>query len=112
MQGVKFAIFGLGNKQYEHFAAMGKRVNECMLQLGAQEVCPRGDGDDDEDIDEDFEKWKEQLMSKVEDQKLFGGEVSKLAGPSNGSPRPLSAFRLDYPMMSLFLGHVCFAMRD
>ncbi|KAK9840231.1 hypothetical protein WJX74_005974 [Apatococcus lobatus] len=76
LTGVKFSVFGLGNKQYEHFAAMGKRVNDCMLQLGAQEVCPRGDGDDDEDIDEDFEKWKEQLLSKVEDQKLFGGEAT------------------------------------
>ncbi len=57
---------------------MGKRVNECMLQLGAKEVAPRGDGDDDEDIDEDFEKWKELLLAKVEEQKIMGGEVTSV----------------------------------
>ena len=76
LQAVKFSIFALGNKQYEHFAAFGKRVQECMLQLGAVEVAPRGDGDDDEDIDEDFEKWKELLLTKLEEQKIFVAEVS------------------------------------
>lgn len=62
MQGVTFAIFGLGNKQYEHFCAVGKRVYDAMTTLGATAVVERGEGDDDEDIDADFDSWKEKLL--------------------------------------------------
>lgn len=50
-QGVSFAVFGLGNRQYEHFCAMGSKVSKAMKALGAREVAPRGEGDDDKDID-------------------------------------------------------------
>lgn len=46
-QGVSFGVFGLGNRQYEHFCAMGKKVSVAMRALGAAEVLPRGEGDDD-----------------------------------------------------------------
>ena len=42
LQGLSFAVFGLGNKQYEHFAAVGKRVNKALVSLGATAVCRRG----------------------------------------------------------------------
>lgn len=56
-QDVAFGVFGLGNKQYEHFNAVGKRMEKVMTALGAAPVVRRGDGDDDECIDDDFEKW-------------------------------------------------------
>ena len=62
LQDVTFAIFGLGNKQYEHFCAVGKRVYDAMTTLGATAVVERGEGDDDEDIDADFDSWKEKLL--------------------------------------------------
>jgi hypothetical protein len=49
-QGVHYGVFGLGNKQYEHFNAVGKRMHKNMEALGATAVCPRGDGDDDDNI--------------------------------------------------------------
>lgn len=49
-QGVHFGVFGLGNKQYEHFNAVGKRMCKNMEVLGATAVCGRGDGDDDDNI--------------------------------------------------------------
>ena len=33
-QGVRFAVFALGNRQYEHFCSVGRRVDEKMKELG------------------------------------------------------------------------------
>lgn len=49
-------MFGLGNKQYEHFNAMGKKAHKQLAALGASPVVRRGDGDDDGCIDDDFDK--------------------------------------------------------
>lgn len=48
LSGLKFAVFGLGNKQYEHFNAVGRKVDGFLKALGAASVCDRGEGDDDE----------------------------------------------------------------
>ena len=40
-------VFGLGNKTYEHFNAMGKYVDQRLEQLGAQRIFELGLGDDD-----------------------------------------------------------------
>ena len=66
LQGVNFGVFGLGNKQYEHFCAVGKRIHKAMVSLGAIPVVERGDGDDDEDIEADFDKWREQLYAALD----------------------------------------------
>lgn len=76
-QGVSFGIFGLGNKQYEHFCAVGRRVQAAMLGLGASSVIRNGEGDDDEDIEADFDKWREELFEVLE----FSPLIQK---PANG----------------------------
>ena len=38
---VRFAAFGLGNRQYEHFNSMGKWVDARMTELGAQVTTSR-----------------------------------------------------------------------
>ena len=40
-------MFGLGNKQYEHFNAVGKKVFKSLGAMGAAPLLRRGDGDDD-----------------------------------------------------------------
>lgn len=40
-------VFGLGNKTYEHFNAMGKLVDKRLAELGAKRVFDLGLGDDD-----------------------------------------------------------------
>ena len=55
LKGVTYAVFGLGNQQYEHFNAVGRRVFKCLGALGASPITPRGDGDDDGLIDEEFD---------------------------------------------------------
>lgn len=65
-QGVTYGVFGLGNKQYEHFAAVGKRMHKALASLGGTPVCRRGDGDDDEDIDADFDAWQADLLAGLD----------------------------------------------
>jgi len=65
-QGVMYGVFGLGNKQYEHFAAVGKRMHKALASLGGTPVCRRGDGDDDEDIDADFDAWQADLLAGLD----------------------------------------------
>lgn len=71
VQGVSYGVFGLGNKQYEHFCAVGHKVHAAMEQLGAQPVVRRGDGDDDVDIDADFESWRSELYSSLDASSLL-----------------------------------------
>ena len=42
-----FQVFGLGNKTYEHYNAIGKYFDERLAELGAERVFKRGEGDDD-----------------------------------------------------------------
>lgn len=35
VQGITYAVFGLGNKQYEHFNAIGKKAFKLLGELGA-----------------------------------------------------------------------------
>lgn len=60
--GLEFAVFGLGNKQYEHFNAMGKFVDMSIGKLGGKRIIPIGMGDDDDDLEGDFENWKEKSL--------------------------------------------------
>ncbi|CAM9560193.1 unnamed protein product, partial [Scytosiphon promiscuus] len=69
---VEFTVFGLGNKQYEHYNLMGKSTDQGLQKLGAQRMFEYGEGDDDDQLEEDFEAWKEKMwMALVE---RFGGK--------------------------------------
>lgn len=61
LSNVKFCVFGLGNKQYEHFNRMGKLTDECLGKLGGKRIMDVGLGDDDGALEDDFENWREQL---------------------------------------------------
>lgn len=44
---VYLKVFGLGNKTYEHYNAVGKYVDKRLAELGGVQVCELGLGDDD-----------------------------------------------------------------
>mmetsp|Transcript_12396 Transcript_12396/g.14442 ORF Transcript_12396/g.14442 Transcript_12396/m.14442 type:complete len:715 (+) Transcript_12396:261-2405(+) len=60
---VKFAVFGLGNKQYEHYNKVGKTLNAKLGQLGGESFYEYGEGDDDDAMEDDFESWSEGLIN-------------------------------------------------
>ncbi|XP_025089238.1 NADPH--cytochrome P450 reductase-like [Pomacea canaliculata] len=112
LDGINFAVFGLGNKTYEHFNATGKYVDKRLEELGATRVFELGLGDDDANIEEDFVTWRERFwpavcakfgvqatgedisvrqyrFSKLEDiapEKVFTGEISRLGSFANQKP--------------------------
>ena len=47
MTGVRYAVFALGNKTYEHFNAMGVVTDNKMEEMGGTRLCEIGMGDDD-----------------------------------------------------------------
>ncbi|ESN99807.1 hypothetical protein HELRODRAFT_113572 [Helobdella robusta] len=65
LSGIRYAVFGLGNKTYEHYNAIGKFVDKKLEELGAERIFPLGLGDDDANIEEDFLSWKEKFWPAV-----------------------------------------------
>jgi len=47
----EYAVFGLGNKQYEHYNNMSKFVDLSLNKCGAQRIVKLGLGDDDDDLE-------------------------------------------------------------
>ncbi|KAL5525384.1 TAH18_1 [Sanghuangporus sanghuang] len=46
LEDLHFAVFGLGDSAYEKFCWAAKKLSRRLLSLGAQEVCARGEGDE------------------------------------------------------------------
>merc|ERR1719295_2350770 len=65
LSGMKYAVFGLGNKTYEHFNKMGKFADSKLEELGAKRVHILGIGDDDANLEDDFITWKEAFWNSV-----------------------------------------------
>jgi sulfite reductase alpha subunit-like flavoprotein len=57
--GVPFAVFGCGMSctYKQNYQAIPRAVEQRLVELGARVVVPRGEGDDSDDIEEDFERW-------------------------------------------------------
>ena len=69
---VEYTVFGLGNKQYEHYNFMGRTIDTGMEKLGAQRMFEYGEGDDDDQLEEDFEQWREKMWMAL--VLRFGGK--------------------------------------
>ena len=47
LNGLKYAVFGLGNKTYEHYNEVGKYIDKRLEELKGVRLVPLGLGDDD-----------------------------------------------------------------
>jgi len=59
LNGMSYTIMGLGNSQYKYFNQCAKDADEHMERLGATRIYERCEGDDDDDIQQDWDNWKE-----------------------------------------------------
>ncbi|XP_055676729.1 NADPH--cytochrome P450 reductase-like isoform X1 [Lutzomyia longipalpis] len=72
LTGLNYAVFGLGNKTYEHYNKVAIYVDKRLEELGATRVFECGLGDDDANIEDDFITWKDRFWPVVCD--YFGIE--------------------------------------
>ncbi|KAG1057960.1 hypothetical protein G6F43_000242 [Rhizopus delemar] len=61
LQKLRYVAFGLGNKTYEHYNEVIRKVDNRLLSLGAKRIGERGEGDDDGTLEEDFLAWQEEM---------------------------------------------------
>lgn len=54
-------MFGLGNKTYEHYNAIARRMDSQLEAMGAIRIGQRGEGDDDRSMEEDYLEWKDGM---------------------------------------------------
>ncbi|KXS20551.1 hypothetical protein M427DRAFT_66526 [Gonapodya prolifera JEL478] len=107
LENVNFFVFALGNKTYEFFNAVGRRVERKMeLWGGAKRITKRGEGDDDGSLEEDFLKWKPQAMNDI--ISFFKLDTSVSSAPSLDKPHvpAFVAEPTENPAAELFRGEI------
>jgi NADPH-ferrihemoprotein reductase len=61
LNGLKYVVFGLGNKTYEHYNSIGRAVDAGLSKMGGIRIGERGEGDDDKSMEEDYLEWKDGM---------------------------------------------------
>lgn len=72
LQNVKFSTFGLGDSSYPRYNWAIRKIHRRLTQLGAEEFCARGEGDEmsASGIDTSFEIWSDVVWQHLRTQML------------------------------------------
>jgi len=65
LESTSFAVFGLGNRQYEFFNQMGKDYDKFLGEIGGERLLDVGLGDDDQNLESEWLEWKTQFWDIV-----------------------------------------------
>jgi NADPH-ferrihemoprotein reductase len=85
---MEFSVFGLGNSQYEHFNRMGKTTDAALERLGAERIVDYAQGDDDGNLEEDFENWKEAMWPVLVEK--YAANVTPAGNVGSGAAEKVS----------------------
>ncbi|EGO02944.1 hypothetical protein SERLA73DRAFT_102999 [Serpula lacrymans var. lacrymans S7.3] len=68
-EDIDFCVFGLGDTAYERFCWPAKKLSRRMLSLGANEICSRGEGDEQHHfgVDGALDPWIDLLLDTLLD---------------------------------------------
>ncbi|NWW02922.1 TYW1 synthase, partial [Oreocharis arfaki] len=85
LQGLRYAVFGLGNSAYvDHYNTVGRRMDRWLWMLSASRIMTRAEGDCNVaqskhgSIEADFEAWKAKFLTRL--QALCKGEKKPCGG--------------------------------
>ncbi|XP_031985675.1 S-adenosyl-L-methionine-dependent tRNA 4-demethylwyosine synthase TYW1-like isoform X2 [Corvus moneduloides] len=85
LQGLRYAVFGLGNSAYvDHYNTVGRRMDRWLWMLSASRIMTRAEGDCNVaqskhgSIEADFEAWKAKFLTRL--QALCKGEKKPCSG--------------------------------
>ena len=101
LDGLKYVIFGLGNKTYEHYNLIARKADGLLRAAGAICMGERGEGDDDKSMEEDYLEWKETMWPKFAE--MMGVEE----GAGGEEPDFLVEEKSTHPPEKVYLGKSC-----
>ena len=65
LRGLKYTVFGLGDRQYQHYCRAGVDLDERLAKLGGERVYGLGTGDAGRTLEEDFDGWRQTLWTRL-----------------------------------------------
>ena len=95
---LKYVVFGLGNKTYEHYNLISRNVDADLTKMGAIRIGQRGEGDDDNSMEEDYLEWKDGMWEEF--SRVMGVEE----GSGGDSPDFVVTEVADHPPEKVYLG--------
>jgi NADPH-ferrihemoprotein reductase len=90
-ENLSYFVFGLGNKTYEHFNAISRRLDKRLTKLGGKRIGVCGEGDDDASMEDDYLKWAPTNIKALAEH--FGITVDK---SSQRSQPHIPMFKVEY----------------
>jgi NADPH-ferrihemoprotein reductase len=66
LKGLKYIVFGLGNRSYTHFNKTAKDLDYGLAKMQAERLGPIGEGDDGaRTMEEDYLEWKDNIIQEL-----------------------------------------------
>jgi sulfite reductase (NADPH) flavoprotein alpha-component len=109
LENLRFAVLGLGDKNYADFCGAGKKFDERLEKLGAKRLVPRGECD--VDYEAAAKSWLEALWPVLDAaEKVISGSVisnqsvttSLGSAPDSASPLKTDSLNTDYSRTNPF----------
>ena len=99
-EALSYAVFALGDRHYEHYCRFGRDLDTKLAALGANRLVNRVDCD--VDVEEPMARWKQELLSRLLENKPAGKprDISVSSSVEADNPTPSAAFTRDNPVFA------------